>query len=204
MPILTKDDVAKLLPGVCVEQVQLDALQAFLESPLVANRPLEPTVFSEVKPLRRAGSELHFSYLPVDYVKPISVDTRYRDRADNWGRRGVMSAWQPLQSTDYQIDPELDLLILDWYNGYDAVARINYTAGVDFTLDTQRVRGLKASAGVILQYQMSNAGKGLQSFRVEGEFAYTYSRSPASSVPLSNIPESLLHIFKQYRPIDMV
>jgi hypothetical protein len=205
MPILTQDDLKVLLPGICIEQVQLYALQAFLESPLVANRPLEPTLYSEIKALRRAGSECHFSYLPVDYVSPITVEVRQRDRPDSWGRRGLLNSWQQLSVDDYQIESELDLLLVDWHSGLEAQARVAYTAGIDFTLDTVRVRGLKAAAIALLQYQISNAGKGLASFRVEGEFAYTYARSPnPQSTPLSHIPESLLYIFKRYRPIDIV
>jgi len=157
MPVLALDELTTYAPGISVSgneayfQGLIYRVQAFLESDLGANRPLEVTQFIE-------HQELSLNYLdPSFYLRHFPVIDPPVPVFEQ--REGFN--WRPLSTTprvasDGRVETQ-SFLTYGFFTMPVSVGfpcfpiRVTYSAGFDFTATTPEVSKIKAIAGNLLQ-----------------------------------------------------
>jgi hypothetical protein len=163
MSILTAADQPTYFPTVTQTGAALTGLmtlaQSLCESSYRANRPLELQAFKEIisiNPQYRVGV---LTYYPIAPSPDLVVETLLTSSGNRFGR-SVLDAWQTVEAGDYRLDAETGEL---WLTSHATKARVAYSAGLDFEVDSPDVKRIKSIASQILAY-FANYKVGLDSY----------------------------------------
>ncbi len=210
--IFTEDDKDVYAPSVTLGSDALEGaiafLQALVEGPEGANRPLALTQFEETLPLNRNLQTARLSYLPIAVEPPPVFTYRAGNFLNRYYRPVGVGAWQTMSGNNYILDQSTGQINLrvEWQDSWGRSGaspatelKAVYTAGYDFTSDSYDVTQIKALFGQLLIYQQGNRFQGYQSVDVDQEIAVTYANT-ATAPQVAQIPKSMLLPFKKYRP----
>ncbi len=153
--MLTSADKALYFPDLNLSGSYLNAAllraQVMAEGALGANRPLSLQQYTEVKPLNQRLQTCQLSRCPIAADPTPTIEARYGNTVDGWGRTHLATRWQLLEATQYTIEFETGRLML---NGNFTEIRATYTSGFDFTQDDDpKVQAIKTAVASILLYQ---------------------------------------------------
>lgn len=153
MSILTPADQSVWFPEVQISGNALVAAirraQLTAESAKGANRPLERHQIKEVKRVYEGGCNL--SRIPIALIPLPLIEIRYGGYIDGWRRGITLTEWETISAEEYALDTESGRLTL--LNHEAIEVRATYTAGFDFSENSQAVNEIKAAVAAILVYQ---------------------------------------------------
>lgn len=216
MAILTPADQPAFFPSVTLTgQALLAAIaaaQAVAEGPMGSDGPVE--LHQETEVLTMNGGLGYLKCQPVNTDLPILMEMRGRgpiSRQDGWGRSygrqfssaTVVSAWEILSDTEYEIDPisgEIQVYAIatgsdPFDQAYPVEARISYYAGLDFSQDPLPNTALalkSALAGLLVTSQRRQQGQAYESVTLIDFYKIDYG-SVQSTV------DEYLTVFKAFR-----
>lgn len=194
--ILTVDDKPVYFPEVPLDGDALGAAilraMVLVQGPQGANRQLSLKNYSEI--VRVIDNIFWPSHAPI--VEVTEVAGRQKRGIDNWNRLINTTEWVVLDTDSYEVEPELNRIILTTGDFYSEV-RVKYISGYNFveTVDdplTQEAIEIKAKLAAVLDYQQSAAGLGIKDLR-------SSDMKFQDSTP-GVVPDELLMPFYRYRP----
>jgi hypothetical protein len=181
MAILTASDFADLLPT--TDEAKLDMAiaqaQAMAEGPMGANRPLDLTVYTELKTVPPSGIVL-LSFFPYDAAYTPTLQLR-GGSYPSFGRYNESLDWRTVTSDEYEIDTDRAEIRIKTAYWQDANAvggvrvatgyrlrrpgtpnkrpdlRIQYRAGFDFSGGSTVAAQIKSLVQAIAYLQVSTA-----------------------------------------------
>lgn len=235
MPIISVDERAIYFPELAdLEWSVVQALQSQAEaiawSPQGANRNLSITTYRETPKIGRdCVVRLKYTPIQIESLTPV-IEIRGRAVHDGFQRYSPNGEWVLLDSTAYEIDPDineirfLDLPILGLETRFSGTRtprsapagipvewlqlRLKYAAGYDFNADPQptEVLAIKSAIAGLSNLMNSSAAKGVSKMDIKDiyEFSVSYSAN-AGAIASSKASggsqfEQWLMILKQFRP----
>ena len=221
MAILTTPEIAVYAPSVTATGAQLDALVSMamlmIESPSGSNCPIEKQVRREQRKVGQSLQTVQLSYWSVYPTESITLQGRFGNVRSRYRVPIGISAWETILPGSFLLDEtgHLSLNTGNTISGFDrgvgsalSEIKIQYLAGVDFTLTTPSVIQLKAAFGAILTALFSgganyHTGQEIikKSSYLEVEEGYApKNQNVASTLGIAGIADYLLFPFQKYRP----
>jgi hypothetical protein len=223
MPILLDSELEIYAPSLTEEQAKAVMPLALLiaQGPSGSNCFIEKQVRKEQRTVKATLQTVQLSYWPVSLSDPIVIEGRTGNVRNRFRRAVGVSNWNVIGSGAYVLDDTGHLSFNTGSSIYgfnrDSVGscineiKIQYTAGIDFTVDTPESVELKTALGAMLIALSSNSidfYTGQQITKKESylEVAETYAYPQATernrggiSTP-NGIPDYLLAPFRKYMP----
>ncbi len=221
MAILTDSEIEIYAPTVTAMGAQLDALLSMamlmVESPSGSNCPIEKQVRREQRKIGQSLQTVQLSYWPVYPSEAITLEGRFGNVRSRYRHPIGISAWETILPGSFVLD-ETGHLSLNTGNTISGFSRgvgsalgeikIQYLAGVDFTLTTPSVIQLKSAFGAILTAISSGntnyyTGQEITKQSSYLEVAVEYASKPqngSSTLDIPGVANYLLAPFQKYRP----
>lgn len=211
MAILTEADIAIYAPTITATGAVLDAqiaiIQAAMESPNGANRPLELQSFVDVRKLNRATQSIYLRYLPIAENPALTVEVRVAHSRDQYHHLSGVDDWEMLSSDEWilnetgrlDLDAALNRFGFSRQPSKSASAteiRATYTSGFDFSASNPDTNLIKAIAGQALTYQSSSKNSGVKRQKVDGEYEVEWETGSSAGT----FPDSMFLSLKKYAP----
>ena len=198
--------------------------ESMAQSPEGANRQLEEAIYTEVLDFKT--NIFYFTHHPINQAYPIEIKQRGTSN-ELWGMKYQTDNWQTLDSDSYQIDFDLNELVvsnaamgisgsqLNSYNYYPrnpllkkhrAQIRVKYKAGFDFTQTSNpEIASIKSNLIALANQILSpSAGSGVKSFEIDDAGHKTEYFSASELNQFSSKSNSqiglILKNFHKYRP----
>lgn len=191
--ILQPSDKAMYFPSVCLEgSALLGAIrmaEAIAQSADGSNRYLEIKPYTLLKKNTQLTTEVYLEYTPL---VPDSLTIEYRQGCcnDTWGRSIGAVPLTELPTDQYSV--ENSIVTFNNPQAYSEV-KLKYSAGFDFTVESDDTILIKSCIGAILEYRQSLLGQGV--VRHDG-----LGISLSKGIPSVNFPPELLIPLKRYKP----
>lgn len=171
--ILTEPDKAAYFPNVTATGSALISAIAALQSIIYAKIGRDLEVKSYTDTIKTSGS-IRLQYTPVAVITSVERREVRRNPYSFSQFSAASSGWTVLPNTEYTFDDTDQKIDINYqsylYANQSAEYRVRYTAGFDFTANTQEVMMIKAIAGQMLSFQsMPSAQKGISSLSVDGQ-----------------------------------
>ncbi len=222
MAILNDDDILKYCPSLApligTDELdgKLDYVQSLVESSLGCNRPIELHIFSEkinyvYSTPRR--NEFYLAHTPIDLTYVPTIEIRkgfapvhseyallnslyYDENISPYYRRDTLDEYEELEPDDYTLFQNGELLIHKVTLVRDI--RVEYKAGLDFTLTTQEIKSFKSAVGNLLNFITNDASyQGVKTVEVPfDEYKIEFNSKGEPYL----IPPQLMLLFKKYCP----
>jgi hypothetical protein len=163
---------------------------------------LEQAARVEILKLTRKSRTAQLSFWPIASTPTPTFEVREGNLNDRFSREIPLTDWYTLNAGDYVLD-DTGLITVNTVDtslvfgrgvGQSNYLRATYTAGLDFTTDTAEINALKAMAGQIVTY-------GISEYQAVDDLRIKYGQSGGGSgAQAGQVPEVFFRPLNKYKP----